>query len=65
MTITEQLNDLVRLDSDSYRLSDWEVEFIDAMEKRERGGQTLTKSMESAVGGIWDSVFIHGKRDRK
>ena len=65
MTITDQLKDLVELDSDSYRLSDWEVEFIDAMEKRERSGHPLTKSMESAVGGIWDSVFIHGKRGRK
>jgi hypothetical protein len=62
MTIADQLAALVDLDSDEYRLTDWEVEFVDAMDKRTRKGDPLTKAMESTVSGIYDAVFIHGKR---
>lgn len=65
LTIGEQLTELIELDSSTYRLTDWEVEFIDAMDKRTRGhdgGKNLTKAMESTISGIYDAVFIHGKR---
>lgn len=64
LTITDQLAQLVDLDSDTFRLTAWEVEFVDAMEKRTRAGQALTKAMEQTISGLWDQVFIHGKRRR-
>lgn len=62
LSIADQLAQLVDLDSEAHRLSAWEVEFVDAMEKRTRGGQSLTTNMERTISGIWDAVFIHGKR---
>jgi hypothetical protein len=62
ISIKDQLAELIDLDSETYRLTDWEVEFVDAMDKRTRKGDPLTKAMESTISGIYDQVFIHGKR---
>lgn len=62
LTIADQLAELVDLDSATYRLTEWEVEFVDAMDKRTRKGDQLTKAMEATISGIYDAVFIHGKR---
>lgn len=65
LTIAVQLTELIELDSSIYRLTEWEVEFIDAMDRRTRGhdgGKNLTKAMEQTISGIYDQVFIHGKR---
>jgi hypothetical protein len=64
ITIADQLAELVQLDSEGHRLTDWEVEFVDAMEKRTRAGGALTEAMKSTISGIYDAVFIHGKRGR-
>lgn len=65
LSIADQLAELVDLDSDTHRLTEWEVEFVDAMEKRTRGGEPLTRAMESTISGLYDTVFIHGKRRRR
>lgn len=64
MTIAVQLTELIELDSSNYCLTDWEVEFVDAMDKHTRAGRPLTKSMEQTISGLYDQVFIHGKRRR-
>lgn len=64
LTIAVQLTELIELDSSNYRLTDWEVEFVDAMDKHTRAGRKLTKSMEQTISGLYDTVFIHGKRRR-
>ncbi len=62
LTIAVQLVELIELDSSTYRLTDWEIEFVDAMDKHTRAGRPLTKNMEATISGIYDAVFIHGKR---
>lgn len=62
MTPAEQLEELVDLDSSVYRLSAWEVEFVDSVEKQTRAGRSLTQRQEQVISNIWDAVFIHGKR---
>jgi hypothetical protein len=62
LTIALQLTELIELDSSIYRLTEWEVEFVDAMDKRTRAMKPLTKAMEQTISGIYDQVFIHGKR---
>lgn len=62
MKIADQLADLVDLDSDQYRLTDWEVEFVDSVEKQTRGGRSMSLKQEQIVSRIYDDVFIHGKR---
>lgn len=62
LTIAVQLTELIELDSSRHKLTDWEVEFVDAMDKRTRAMKPLTKAMEQTISGIYDAVFIHGKR---
>ncbi len=62
ITITEQLDALVDLDSDQYRLSDWEVNFVDSVEKQVRAGRNITPKQAEKISAIYDAVFIHGKR---
>lgn len=62
ISITDQLAELVDLDSSVYRLSDWEVEFVDSVEKQQRAGRTLSPKQQATISSIHDAVFIHGKR---
>jgi hypothetical protein len=62
MPVSEQLKALVDLDSEEYRLTDWEVEFVDSVEKRTRNGREITPKQEQIISDIYDLVFIHGKR---
>lgn len=62
--VREQLEALVDLDSEQYRLTEWEVEFVDAMDKRTSAGESLTEKMEETISGIYDAVFIHGRKRR-
>lgn len=62
ITIAVQLTELIELDSSRHKLTDWEVEFVDAMDRRTRKGDPLTKAMQATISGIYDAVFIHGKR---
>ena len=61
-TIADQLRDLVELDSDKFRLTSWEVEFVDSCDKQARKGKELTAKQRAVIDGLWDSAFIHGKR---
>lgn len=61
LSIFDQLAELVDLGCE-FRLTDWEAEFVDAMEKRVRACRSLTPAMTATISGIWDAVFIHGKR---
>ena len=60
--VSEQLEALVELDSEEYRLTDWEVEFVDSVERRQRDGKEITPKQSQIISDIYDLVFIHGKR---
>jgi hypothetical protein len=58
MTIQEQLQDLVELDSDQYQLSDWEISFVDSVEKQFRSGKEITPKQAAVISKVWDKAFI-------
>jgi hypothetical protein len=62
ITTTQQLDDLTNLDSREYRLTDWEVEFVDSVDKQNRAGCVLSDRQKASISKIWDAAFIHGKR---
>lgn len=64
LPITEQLEALCDLDGSEYRLSDWEVEFIDRMAKQVSRPAPLSPMQERKISEIYDAAFIHGKRGR-
>ena len=59
-----QLATLVSLDSETFRLTHWEIEFVDSVEKSTRAGRMLTSKQAAVIERLWDDVFIHGKRTR-
>lgn len=64
-SITDQLKDLVELDSDRFRLTHWEVDFVDSCERQVRDGKELSAKQKQAIDALWDTAFIHGKREQR
>ena len=58
----DQLRELVDLDSETYRLTYWEVDFVDSVERQFRISKRITDKQAQVIGKIYDDVFIHGKR---
>lgn len=65
LSAANQLVELVELDTDAYRLTDFEVEFVDSVEKQTRAGREISPKQAAIISKTWDAVFIHGKRDRR
>ena len=66
MTVTDQLLELVDLDPESYTLTNWEIEFVDSLEKKCLAeARSMTPKQEAIVSRIYDDVFIHGKRMKR
>jgi len=65
LPIIEQLEALVDLDAGEYRLSAWEVDFVDSVERHVRRGGALSAAQQAKISAVYDTVFIHGKRARR
>ena len=61
-TIQEQIDDLNNLSSDEYKLSDWELNFLDSISRQLKLGKTLSEKQNRTVDKIWDDAFIHKER---
>ena len=62
VSIKQQIKDLCDTDSEEFTFSDWEVEFIDSVSKKNIDG--LSEKQKSIISRIWDDAFIHGKKSR-
>lgn len=58
-----ELSDLVNIDLDQHRLTEWESEFVDSIDRQHRAGKTLSPAQCRCLSEIWDAVYIHGKRN--
>lgn len=59
------VEELAALSSDEHKFTDWEVDFIDSVEKQIRAGNTLSPKQESIIAKLHCDVFIRGRRTRK
>lgn len=64
-SITDQLKELAELSSDQFRLTDWEIEFVESCTKQVEQGRTPTPKQAAIVDNLWDMVFIKGKRNQR
>ncbi|CAB5079725.1 hypothetical protein UFOVP141_45 [uncultured Caudovirales phage] len=62
ISTADQLQELVDLDSEKYQLTDWEVDFIDSVERQVRAGRQISEKQAQVISKIYDAAFIHGKR---
>jgi hypothetical protein len=51
------VDDLCALESHDFRLSDWEVEFVDSVARQLTRGATLSEKQVSKVTSIWRKAF--------
>jgi hypothetical protein len=63
--ITDQLTDLVDLDSDRFKLTEWEVDFVSSCDRQVRAGRQPTEKQRAVIDRLWDMVFIKGRRPQR
>lgn len=62
ISIAQQIKDLCDTDSDEFRFSDWEIDFIESVSKQD--ASALTDKQKAIISRLWDDAFIRGNRKR-